>query len=391
MATEQEILKARTFRVAESLRDSEYSAKDADWYRKKMGALVNAHRYIRGTLESVWLFPPGKQSLLEYLTPWEREWSVLARSYAGGFTPIVDENGTIIAHRGVTSTYDSTPLIAPYGDLLYTLPEATLRNFELDTTSGKTSDVGISGKDLLELLKDGANVFVHGRDKTLALDWRRLRYSPAETKLTLMVSIDGQLFDFVPSMTGFLKEGYSPADILIPGQILTTFGKIGTRHIKALVRKAGAKAEAREVLGGPTLELAKKADAKLKEQAIVHGAGAAKNPYLYKPSPKHGPGGWGSPQPKSKEPGALLASSDPVVDGQRIAYDRRNNEIIVFRRESTAKGGWEYYHGYVVKWAELTNRQKSVLIKAKQFKPTGKPTTEDVLDKSDYVKPPPEP
>ena len=37
----------------------------------------------------------------------------------------------------------------------------------------------------------------------------RLRYVPAETKLTLMVSVDGQLFDFVSSMTGFLKEGYS--------------------------------------------------------------------------------------------------------------------------------------------------------------------------------------
>ena len=119
MATEQEILKARTFRVAKSLRDSEYSAADADWYRTKMRHF-NAYRYVHGTLESVLLLPSRGQNFVEYLTPWEREWSVLARSYAGGFSPIVDENGTVIAHRGVTGHTDSTPLIAPYWQICST-------------------------------------------------------------------------------------------------------------------------------------------------------------------------------------------------------------------------------------------------------------------------------
>ncbi len=78
-----------------------------------------------------------------------------------------------------------------------------------------------------------------------------------------MVSVDGQVFDFVPSMTDSLKEGYSPADILAIGQVLATLGsKIGTRFIKALLRKATTKVEGRVLLKGPTVELAKKAEAK---------------------------------------------------------------------------------------------------------------------------------
>ena len=92
----------------------------------------------------------------------------------------------------------------------------------------------------------------------------------------------------------------------------------------------------------------------------------------YKGTAKHATGGWGSRAPT--DPEGMLFSSDAVKAGQRIAYDTKNNEIVVFRRESIGQGSHpDTYHGYVVEWNNLTNEQKSVLIKEGLMTPTGRP------------------
>ena len=105
-------------------------------------------------------------------------------------------------------------------------------------------------------------------------------------------------------------------------------------------------------------------------KTIVQGKGSASSNVdgHYEPNPKHNnPKGNISPQPTN--PKSVLESSFPVGGNSksRIGYDASTGEIVVFQNHlGTA------YHGYVPKWADLTQRQKNVLIKAGIFKPNGK-------------------
>jgi hypothetical protein len=263
MASDQEIQKARTFLFAKPPTDAEAPAKDADWFRTKMRMFLNAHRYSRSSLTPVQLYLSPGQEFSEYLTPWEREWSVLARSYENGFTPIVDEKGAVIAHRGtIQSIGNSAALIATYEDLLYAAPNETLSKTNF-STPGQVDDWELNHDELSQMLKNGAEVYVHGRKKTVPPDWRRFDCT-AETKFVVFVSIDGRVYDVQSANTGFLEDGYSFLDYLWVGQILARLGvKIGTRFVKALIRKAMTKAEARLLLAGPTRELAKSSAVRL--------------------------------------------------------------------------------------------------------------------------------
>jgi hypothetical protein len=215
-------------------------------------------------------------------------------------------------------------------------------------------------------------MFVHDRRMKPPPGWRIHSHGHAtDSSFSVITSIDGEVLRIThKGDRGPEAPSVDPGDLLAIGTLLASVGRsVGNQLAKSLWRKSTANSEARRLLNGPTEELAKKT-AKAAEP-ISRGPGAKQNKWLYKPSPKHGPGGWGSRAPKNREPGALLANSEEVGKGHRIAYDNLHKEVIVFRKESNVpgragpEGPWEYYHGYVVEWAKLRADEKAVLHRAR--------------------------
>src|SRR5262249_12753555 len=239
--------------------------------------------------------------------------------------------------------------------------------------------------------------------------WSDMATGTSEEVYEVFTGPDGQVLELVSHhSTGFLESvSYSPMDLLTIGRVLLAVGrKVGSIPVRSWLRKKTANLEARTVLSGPTKDLAKQAEAKLAKSGVaaggvparLMGGPGAKPTRLYKGTKKHGPGGWGSREPtngqrmldlsfgvddvkekalkrakeEAKKRGAADADSR-LFDTHRIAYDFKNKEIVVFRRESMGQGSSpDIWHGYVVPWDTLHSDEKAVLIKEEIFKPTGK-------------------
>jgi RHS repeat-associated protein len=110
-------------------------------------------------------------------------------------------------------------------------------------------------------------------------------------------------------------------------------------------------------------------------EAISPRGGPGAMPALaYQESPKHGPGGWGSPAPtngqRALRESLQIGNNSPA----RISYDAEAEEIVMFRRTQLGHGSRpSVWHGYTVTWDDLTAEQRKFLMKEWGFSANGRP------------------
>jgi hypothetical protein len=190
------------------------------------------------------------QRFVDYATEWERQYSILATD-KGKYTPVLDENLTVIGHTGsFTGNYFADTIIAT--EAFSRKPNSQNEHY---------------ADDLSALIKGEYRVFVHDRRKTPPAGWSYLNIATTEHKFEAVTGINGEVIDSVRSNTGFLEEvAYSPADLLSFGKLIVTLGaKIGSKVAKTLMRKAIAR-RAAKTLDGPTISVAKEAAEKMAKE-----------------------------------------------------------------------------------------------------------------------------
>ncbi|MBF0316357.1 MAG: hypothetical protein HQK52_23265 [Oligoflexia bacterium] len=105
-----------------------------------------------------------------------------------------------------------------------------------------------------------------------------------------------------------------------------------------------------------------------KSQAKYSGSKPKLN---YEANPKHKPTASGNASPAPTNPVETLNRSVEFSTNstRRVAVDPKTGEFVVFAQHEVGKGN---YHGYQVKWEELTEAMKSALIKSGQVNHRGK-------------------
>jgi hypothetical protein len=209
--------------------------------------------YVHGTvLNPVDMYEKMDQQFEDYATPWELVWSNLSAPYNRGFTPIVDRSWTVIGHFG---TVQGGPVGLDYGQTSLILP----------------AELAGEVRDLKTAFEAGVPVFVHSATG-LPSGWVNANFYTSEQKVQVRTGVDGEVLDYQLFNTGYLVEPwYSPMDLYCAAKILVGLTKIGARVVTSLVRRAAAKAAARDVLKGATKVLARKAEEDAAKKGIARG------------------------------------------------------------------------------------------------------------------------